>query len=63
MIREWIIHDSHLRLGFRHIRLGNDLGHLLPINLADIIQIIDIIVEVEAIIDRVTGSIMEWVVL
>ena len=62
MIREWVIHDSHLRLSFRQIGLGNDLGHMLTVNLADIIQIIDIITKVEAIINRVTGSTMEWAV-
>ena len=59
MIREQVILDSHLRLSIRQIRLGNDLGHLLLIDLVDIIQIIDIITEVEVIIDRVTGSAME----
>ena len=59
MIRERIIHDSHLRLDFRQIRLGNDLGHLLPVDHAGIVQIINIIAEVETIIDCVTGSAME----
>ena len=63
MIREWVIHDSHLRLGFRQIRLDNDLGHLLSVDLAGIVQIIDIVTEVEIIIDRVAGSTMEWIVL
>ena len=63
MIRERVIHDSHLRVSFRQIALGNDLGHLLSVNLAVIVQIIDIVTEVEIIIDRVAGSTMEWIVL
>ena len=47
MIGKWIIHDPHLRLSFWHIRLGNNLSHLLLVDLADIIQIIDIVAKVE----------------
>ena len=63
MIGEWIVHNSHLRLDFRQIGLGNDLGHLLLIDLAGIIQIIDIIAEVEVIIDHVAESTIEWAIL
>ena len=59
MIRKRIIHDPHFRLSFRQIRLGNDLGHLLLIDLVGIVQIIDIVTKVETIIDRMSGSMME----
>ena len=59
MIWEWIIYNSYFKLGFRQIRLGNDLGHLLLVDLASIIQIIDIVAEVEIIFDRVIRSMME----
>ena len=62
MIREQIIHNSHFRLGFRQIRLGNDLGHLLSVDLAGIVQIIVIVIKVETIFDRVTGSTIKWAV-
>ena len=62
MIWEQIIHILHFRLDFWQIRLGNNLSHLLLVDFAYIIQIIDIVTEVETIFDRVIGSAMEWAV-
>ena len=59
MIRERVIHDSHLRLSFRQIGLGNDLGHLLLVDLTGIIQIIDIVTKVEVIVNCMAKSAME----
>ena len=43
--------------------MGYDLSELLPIDFSSIIEIIDIITEVVAVIDGVAWSAMEWTIL
>ena len=62
MIWEWIVHNPHFRLGLGRIELGDNLGHLVPIDLSCIVQIIDVIMEVVTIVNCVARSMMEWVV-
>ena len=54
MIWEGIIDYPHFGLSFWEIRLSYDLSELLPIDFFSIIEIINIIAEVIAIVDCVT---------
>ena len=63
MIWEGIIDYPHFGLSFWEIRLSYDLGELLPIDFSSIIEIIYVISEVVAVIDRVAWSAMEWTIL
>ena len=42
--------------------MGYDLSELLPIYFANIVEVIDVIAEVIAIIDCVAWSVVEWAV-
>ena len=60
MIWEQIIYDLHFWLSLRETGLSDYLSHLLPINLANIIEIIDVIAKIVTIFDCMAGSAMEW---
>ena len=59
MIWERIVHDLHFWLSFWETRLSNYLSHLLPIDLASIIWIVDVIAEIEIIFNCMAESAME----
>ena len=62
MIWEGIIDYPHFGLSLWEIRLGYDLSELLSIYFSSIIEIIYVIAEVVAVIDRMAWSAIEWAI-
>ena len=62
MIWERIVYDPHFWLSLWETELGDYLSHLLPIYLASIIEIINVIVKIIAIFDCMAWSVVEWAV-
>ena len=63
MILEQIIYNPHFWLSLRETRLGDYLSHFLPINLASIIKIIDVVAKVVTVFNCMAGSVVERAVL